>query len=63
MSLLLDPPTGADGMPSEPSVVHGLGVAGSGLAEVLAGAKLERRTWDEANPWPVLPPEPPEPLP
>jgi hypothetical protein len=28
------------------------------LAEVLANAKLERRTWDEANPWPVPPREP-----
>ena len=28
------------------------------LAEVLAGARLERRAWDEANPWPVLPREP-----
>ncbi|MGH6921380.1 MAG: 6-hydroxynicotinate reductase, partial [Geminicoccaceae bacterium] len=28
------------------------------LAEVLAGTRLERRAWDEANPWPVLPPEP-----
>jgi hypothetical protein len=27
------------------------------LAEVLAGARLERRAWDEANPWPVAPSE------
>jgi hypothetical protein len=32
------------------------------LAQVLADARLERRTWDEANPWPVRP-HPAEPQP
>jgi 6-hydroxynicotinate reductase len=30
------------------------------LAEVLAGTRLERRAWDEANPWPVQPRQPEE---
>ena len=46
--------------------LRGESVAGSeeGLTreQVLAGARLERRARDETNPWPVLPPEPVEPL-
>jgi 6-hydroxynicotinate reductase len=30
------------------------------LAEVLAGTRLERRAWDEVNPWPVQPRQPEE---